>query len=1096
MYLKFTFLLLVFSAGVSNLYSAEVLVRTETPVRKVVRQYALTSANDFLQRDPQDWRLLASNDGGRTWATLDVRAGEGFSERHQRRVFSIANTNAFNLYRLQIDRVREPKAANSVQLAELELIGEDDNGSSMPILADVISAQGDNPPLESVAQLFDGQVETKWLDRPANRTTCASWVQWQYVRPVGITVTNIAQLVALRGRASEGYVARLAVVYAGESTRSGFVELLDNTGALEIPAPPELLACRPAQRVTIDAITAVVEGEPSVTQCRVQVADTAIPKGPRKVILEEPLEEGENFIWAEVEGEIQRVQDNNGIVFLEIADGERQLPIRLRRTAIFDPSLQPGISIRARGIVRAGFDVTGRWVASSLWAAGPEAIAPLENEEASARSSSVITKPRRQPLPGITRIGEIRALSQQVLASRPHVTVRGVITGLIGAFVQDDTGGIQVAFKPEDSRRLRELGQYVEVVGWLGLSDASTPIISADRVTVLGPGRLPNPEQPHWESLASGREDSVWVEMQGVVRATDGAHLLTNCDGRQVTASLGAAAAPLVNQLVDASVRIRGVAVAALDDWGRMRGVHVLIPSLEYLDVERNPDPPFSQPVQPVRNLLKAGGAGTHAHRVRVAGVLTFQDGQRLFLQDETGAAMAIFKQEVALDSKFGRSQWSFWRTPSTPAAQGRTKRFMPGDLVEVVGFQDSHGYSPVLTEALVRRVGSRGDVAIREISDTSFVDWKLDAMLVRLQGSLVGQQVRGEQVVLELVSHGRTVQAFMPAGFGELQNLAAGSGLEITGIWQMDPVPYAELGRSVGAVRVLTRSPADVLVRSRPSWWTVQRALTVVGGMAFVLAAASVWITQLHRKVEERTAQLASEIHKRERTEKQRALEEERSRIARDLHDDLGAALTQIRFLSAIESRDVAVPSGTRSRLEQVSEKSRQLVASLDEIVWAINPANDSLANLASYLCHVAVELFATTPIRCRLDVEESLPPLSLTTEVRHNVYLAVREALNNVAKHSKATEAWFKLRCRDNVLEISVEDNGQGIQGLAAVDAGEGLRNMRQRMESAGGHFACESRENSGTVCRMSLPLLQTVAANPTIANGNGNGAVNLDR
>ncbi|MCU0785971.1 MAG: hypothetical protein MUF81_18385, partial [Verrucomicrobia bacterium] len=94
----------------------------------MVRQYALTSANDFPQRDPQDWRLLGSNDGGRTWTTLDVRKGELFSERHQRRVFKLANQRAYGVYRLQIDRVRNPAAGDFVQLAEIEPLGatEDD----------------------------------------------------------------------------------------------------------------------------------------------------------------------------------------------------------------------------------------------------------------------------------------------------------------------------------------------------------------------------------------------------------------------------------------------------------------------------------------------------------------------------------------------------------------------------------------------------------------------------------------------------------------------------------------------------------------------------------------------------------------------------------------------------------------------------------------------------------------------------------------------------------------------------------------------------------------------------------------------------------
>ena len=151
-----------FAWGASNGKAA----RSEQPTTRVVRQYALTSANDFPQRDPQDWRLLGSNDGGRTWTTLDVRKGELFSQRHQRRVFKLASPRAFNSYRLEIDRVRDPAAVDCVQLAEIEPLGatEDDLGPA-PLLEDKITAQGDNAPSETRWQAFDGRVETKWLDR-------------------------------------------------------------------------------------------------------------------------------------------------------------------------------------------------------------------------------------------------------------------------------------------------------------------------------------------------------------------------------------------------------------------------------------------------------------------------------------------------------------------------------------------------------------------------------------------------------------------------------------------------------------------------------------------------------------------------------------------------------------------------------------------------------------------------------------------------------------------------------------------------------------------------------------------------------------------
>jgi signal transduction histidine kinase len=1037
--------------------------------RKVVRQYALTSANDFQQRDPFDWRLQASNDGGKNWVTLDRRKGELFTARHQRRVFKLANTNAYNVYRLQIDLVREPRAANCVQLAEVEVMGESpEDFGPMPLFCDRITTQGDNPPQETVAHLFDGRVESKWLDRPVERETCASWVQWQYVSATGTVISNLTQLRSLQARAEAGYNLRLEAVYAGR-TSAGGVAVMDDSGMVELRGLAGLAELPPGQRVLIEGVSEWHETQVGVKEGRVTRREPPAATAPQQIAPEQPLDAKADFEWAVVEGEVQFRQRIGDWVLFDLQDDERTLRVRLLQKDAGVPLPAAGSFVRVTGICRGGYNERGNWVAATLWVSRREAVVELD-----ARPGGVGELPRARAVAigGLTKLGEIRRMTQNEVARRPYVKVRGIVTGLLGSYLQDDTGGIMVAFKPEDSRRISELGAYIEMEGWLGFSDVAVPVVSADRVVVLGRGKLPQPKRLSWGQLASGRMDAQWVEMEGVVRTTDGAHLLLDCDGRQVTASIAAAAAPAVNRLLDAAVRVRGVGVAALDDWGRMQGVHLLIPSLENLEVESEPVAAFTQPLQLVNNILKVRGPGEAAHRVRVSGVLTFQDGQRLFLQDESGAAMAIFKQEIVLDSVFGRAQWMFWRTPGTNVSKTQVK-LEPGDRVEVVGFADSHGYAPVLMEAQARKVGRGGEVKPYILDANGLNNWRRDSMLVQLDAQFVGQQVLGAHTVLELVAYGRALQAFVPLNEGPSEDFQPGTRLRITGVWQMDPVPYAELGRRVGAVRILARSPADFVVLSKPSWWTVERALAVIGGMAFVLLAASVWITQLHRKVEQRSIQLSAEIHRREQMEHLRALEEERARIARDLHDDLGAALTQIRFLSAVESRDQAVPQGTRDQLHLVSEKSRQLVASLDEIVWAINPANDSLPSLLNYLCHVAAEFFASTPIRCRLDMPDALPAVTLTSETRHHLYLAVREALNNIAKHSWADEVWLRFHWQERQLEIVIEDNGRGFSPAEAMQTGEGLGNMRKRVEKIGGQFACDSQPGKGTVCRIRLPM-----------------------
>jgi signal transduction histidine kinase len=1053
--------------------SGTALGQGAAPIRKSVSAYALTSANDFQQRDPQDWRLLASNDGGSNWVTLDQRSGEVFSDRHQRLLFKLANTNAYNSYRLQIDRIRDV-SGNSVQLAELELFGAEGEGSDLaPVFTDRISARGDNPPMESVARLFDHQAETKWLDRPPNQTRYSSWIQWQYESPGNTVLTNIHQLVELRSRAADRYLVRFGGVTVRHDLKRGMLQVIDETGTLLINGVSSLTELLPGQRLVIQGVSGWRDGKVNVENCEIIPEGANPSEKPRLISLGQSFLSGEDFLWVETEGTIQFQHDLQDEISCNLEAGEQSLPVRILKQNLSTPLPQSGSRVRVQGICRGGFSAGGQWMASSLWASSLKPVATgadlLTDQNPSVSSNGV---------PGFTTIREIRQLDRNVLQSQRHVKIRGVITGLLGMYIQDASAGIQVAINPSLSRGLTRLGDYVELDGWAGMSDAKTPVISVDKILRRAKGKLPMSQRPSWGQLVSGQMDSQWIEMEGVVRATDGAHLLLNCDGRPVTASINAGSVQVVKELVDAAVRLRGVGLAALDDWGRVQGVHLLIPSLEFVDVQQPAPKPFSQPIQPIGSILQLSRPEEYLHQVCIEGVLALQDGKKLFIQDATGHAMAIFKDEVVLDARFGRSRWSFWQMPATNTPLSSKLRFQPGDRVQVVGFRDTHGYSPVLTEASARKVGS-GELRIETINTNAFTDWKRDSALVRLEALLLARETLGAEIVLELLWNGKTLQARMPRDGGDI-DIAPGSRLGVTGIWQVDPVPYAELGRRVASVRILSRSPADLVVLSRPSWWTVEHALAVIGGLVFVLLAASIWITQLHRKVEQRSVQLSTEIHRREQIDHQRALQEERARIAQDLHDDLGAALTQIRFLSAVESRDAAVPEGTRAQLRKVSEKSHHLVASLDEIVWAINPANDSVPKLANYLTHVSEEFFSTTSIRCRLDIGESFPAVTLSSEVRHNLYLAFREALNNVAKHSGATEVWVRFKWEADSLHLLIEDNGRGfVQEASPV--GEGLLNMRRRLEKIGGRFESLSQTGIGTTCRIWLPLKQETKCFP---------------
>lgn len=205
---------------------------------------------------------------------------------------------------------------------------------------------------------------------------------------------------------------------------------------------------------------------------------------------------------------------------------------------------------------------------------------------------------------------------------------------------------------------------------------------------------------------------------------------------------------------------------------------------------------------------------------------------------------------------------------------------------------------------------------------------------------------------------------------------------------------------------------------------------------------------------------------------EQERKLDGERTRIAQDLHDDLGATLTEINFLGVLGATHANSPA-TRDRLEGIVERARRMAKSLDEIVWTVNPANDSLSSTVNYLCSRAQESLASANLRCRLEVADDLPATVLDSELRHHMLMAVNEAVNNVLKHASATEARLAISYRQGALAIAIADDGRGFDPDAVPPGRNGLGNMRKRTESDGGSCVVRSRPGEGTRVTLTLPL-----------------------
>lgn len=202
----------------------------------------------------------------------------------------------------------------------------------------------------------------------------------------------------------------------------------------------------------------------------------------------------------------------------------------------------------------------------------------------------------------------------------------------------------------------------------------------------------------------------------------------------------------------------------------------------------------------------------------------------------------------------------------------------------------------------------------------------------------------------------------------------------------------------------------------------------------------------------------------KLERLERERAMDNERRRIAQDLHDDLGASLTELGLFAEAHRRAAAATE--EPALSYLAQRSRTLVSSLDAIVWAVNPANDSLDHLVAYIGELFQELFRASAIRVRMDVAPQIPRLPLSAEERSDIFLTTKEAMNNILKHSGASETLLRVRMHGSDLTITLQDNGRGFDPQAAASAGgNGLTNMRTRIARAHGRLEWRTAPGQGT-------------------------------
>lgn len=654
---------------------------------------------------------------------------------------------------------------------------------------------------------------------------------------------------------------------------------------------------------------------------------------------------------------------------------------------------------------------------------------------------------------------EVRRLSPDQAEKHLPVRLQGVVTFHDGAvfsrFVQDETAGIY--FREATNMPPFSAGQLVEIQGVTGAGEYA-PIVLLESLRVLGDGRLPSAKTASLEDLVSGREDSQFVEVVGTVRSVrfeeESQNYLVDLvtGGERFTAYTRQLPVTNTESLVESVVRLRGVCATLFNRQRQLFGFRLLLPRLEDLVIEKPaPANPFDIPSQEIGSLLRFTAPGTYGRRVKVAGTVVYQEpGAALFIENEKEGLYCQTRQRGAVQT---------------------------GDKVEVLGFPAKGEYTPVLQDATYRKTGPGVAPEPANISLDEALSGTHDCRLVRLTASLLEHTQRGREQFIVLEKEGFIFYAYLgqEAGRDGFPMAQIGSEVAVIGICLIERGSSWRAGESWRAkgFRILLRSPQDVAILRSPPWLNVRRVLWMAGALGLLALAASAWVAVLHRQVTERTRQLETQIQERQRAERQREIEQERARVAHDLHDDLGAGLTEVNMLSSLVKSPATSAEEKKRYLDELTQTAERMVTSLDEIVWAVNPRNDTVASLAGYFGAYAQRLLDLASVSCGLDVAENLPDYPLDPKFRQELFLAFKEALTNVVHHANATQVWLHISVQGDQLLVEVADNGCGCDPHAPKTGEDGIANMKERLTALGGICEVARGKPKGTTVRLRAPL-----------------------
>ncbi len=432
---------------------------------------------------------------------------------------------------------------------------------------------------------------------------------------------------------------------------------------------------------------------------------------------------------------------------------------------------------------------------------------------------------------------EVRHLTAQEAEKRLPVHLRGVVTffdeNLFSRFVQDDTAGIYLG----TNTPALKAGQLVEVEGTTSPGEYA-PIVETERVKVIGEGEIPAAKVATFEQLASGREDSQFVEIVGIVRsvrlekASQYYSITLASGGGRLTVYVRQLPVTETGDLVDATVRVRGVCSTQFNRQRQLFAIRLMVPRSTDLVIEKlGMADPFAVPTHSLGSLLRFTPQGTYGRRVKVAGTVVYaRPGKMFYIEDEQYGLRVDTQQETPLRI---------------------------GERVEVLGFTAQGEYTPVLEDAVYREVRGASAPEPDDVTLDEALRGNHDCRLVRIEATLLDLARQSSEQFLVLESSNFIFHATLEAeqGAPTLLDVDKGSKVAVTGICLIEPGEWmAGEGWRARSFQLLMRTPRDLVVLRAAPWWTLRRLLWMVSILGVVMLASFVWVGVLRRRVQKQT--------------------------------------------------------------------------------------------------------------------------------------------------------------------------------------------------------------------------------------------------